>query len=72
LLKQDKLYLNANEAGSEAIAGIGKRIALYNQIRPHNSLSGQTPDNHCQKCLCKGSLKREKTSFLPSYLRYPE
>lgn len=44
-LKYENVYLNAYETGSEARAGIGKWITFYNQVRPHSSLAGKTPDS---------------------------
>ena len=44
-LKYEEVYLKAYENGSEARAGIGKRLAFYNRIRPHSSLGDLTPDD---------------------------
>ena len=52
-LKYEEVYLHAYETGSEARAGIGQWIDFYNRIRPHSSLSGQTPDI----CYSEGRLK---------------
>ena len=43
-LKYENVYLNAYETGSEARAGIGRWIDVYNQTRPHSSLDGITPE----------------------------
>ena len=43
-LKYENVYLNAYETESEARTGIGRWITFYNQIRPHSSLDGKTPD----------------------------
>lgn len=48
-LKYEEIYLHAYENGTEARAGIGKWINFYNQIRPHNSLGGETPDVYYNK-----------------------
>lgn len=42
-LKYECVYLNAYETGSEARAGIGVWIELYNRRRPHSSLDDLTP-----------------------------
>ena len=44
-LKYECVYLNAFETGSEARAGIGRWITFYNQIRPHATLGGKTPNS---------------------------
>jgi len=44
-LKYEHIYLNAYETGSQARDGIGKWMTFYNQIRPHSSLAGKTPNN---------------------------
>jgi transposase InsO family protein len=44
-LKYECVYLNAFETGSEAPAGIGRWVIFYNQIRPHATLGGKTPDS---------------------------
>jgi putative transposase len=43
-LKYGCVYLNAFETGSEAREGIGKWFKRYNELRPHSSLDGMTPD----------------------------
>ena len=43
-MKCECVTLNAFETGSEARAGIGKWIAIYNGERPHSALDRQTPD----------------------------
>ena len=52
-LKYENVYLNAYETGSEARAGIGRWLAFYNQVRPHSSLAGATPE----RCYREGFLK---------------
>ena len=42
-LKYECVYLNAFETGSEARAGIGRWVELYNRKRPHSSLDDRTP-----------------------------
>lgn len=42
-LKYECVYLNAYESGSEARAGIGAWVELYNRRRPHSSLDDLTP-----------------------------
>jgi putative transposase len=42
-LKYECVYLNAYESGSEARAGIGTWVELYNRRRPHSSLDDLTP-----------------------------
>ena len=43
-LKYEEVYLHAYETGSEARAGIGKWINFYNEVRPHSSFDGKTPN----------------------------
>jgi len=43
-LKYECVYLNAFETGSEARKGIAAWIGYYNEIRPHSSHGGRTPD----------------------------
>jgi len=43
-LKYENVYLYAYETGSQARAGIGRWINFYNQVRPHSSLCGITPN----------------------------
>jgi putative transposase len=54
-LKYENVYLNAYETGSEARAGIGKWMAFYNQVRPHSSLAGKTPDGLYYERLLKAA-----------------
>jgi len=42
-LKYGCVHLSAFETGSEARAGIGRRIAFYNTMRPHSALGGRKP-----------------------------
>ncbi|MBI5420467.1 MAG: transposase [Deltaproteobacteria bacterium] len=37
-MKYECFYLHAFETGSEAKAGIGNWVSLYNEHRPHSSL----------------------------------
>lgn len=43
-IKYDEVYLNAYESVKEARERIGAFIEMYNSIRPHASLDGQTPN----------------------------
>ena len=54
-LKYENVYLNAYETGSEARAGIGRWFAFYNQIRPHSSLGGTTPERYYREGLGKAA-----------------
>jgi putative transposase len=42
-LKYECVYLHAWETGSQAKAGIGRRITFYNYQRPHTTHGGQPP-----------------------------
>ena len=42
-LKYEYFYLQAFETGSEARAGIGRWIKIYNIKGPRSALAGQTP-----------------------------
>jgi putative transposase len=42
-LKYECVYLHAWETGSQARAGIGRRITFYNHHRPHTAHGGQPP-----------------------------
>jgi len=43
-VKYEEVYLRAYDSVSEARAGIGRYLDLYNRRRPHSSLDGMTPD----------------------------
>ncbi|MEO6434635.1 MAG: IS3 family transposase [Tepidisphaeraceae bacterium] len=43
-VKYEEVYLHAYDSVSEARAGIGRYLDLYNRRRPHSSLDDQTPD----------------------------
>jgi putative transposase len=43
-IKYEEVYLRAYAAVSEARAGIGRYLSLYNTRRPHSSLDRLTPD----------------------------
>lgn len=42
--KNECVFLNAFETGSEAGSGIGRWITYYNADRPHSALAGRTPN----------------------------
>ena len=51
-VKYEEVYLHAYDTVSDARAGIGRYLDLYNRRRPHSSLEGMTPDRayfgpHC-------------------------
>ena len=50
-LKYEEIYLHAYENGIEARQGIKKWMDFYNQIRPHSSLGGETPDAYYNESL---------------------
>ena len=50
-LKYEEIYLHAYETGIEARQGIKKWMDFYNQIRPHSSLGGETPDSYYNESL---------------------
>ena len=50
-LKYEEIYLHAYENGIEARQGIKKWMDFYNQIRPHSSLGGETPDSYYNESL---------------------
>jgi putative transposase len=43
-VKYEEVYLHAYDSVSDARAGIGRYLDLYNRRRPHSSLDGMTPD----------------------------
>ena len=43
-LKYEEVYLHAYDSVSEATAGLGRYLTLYNTRRPHSSLDDRTPD----------------------------
>jgi putative transposase len=44
-LKYEEVYLHGYDSVSEATSGIGRYFTLYNNRRPHSSLSDRTPDD---------------------------
>jgi putative transposase len=49
-LKNECIYLNAFETGSEARAGISRWVSYYNRVRPHSALGGRTPEEVHTAC----------------------
>ena len=43
-LKYEEVYLHAYDSLSDATAGMGRYLTLYNTRRPHSSLDDRTPD----------------------------
>ena len=43
-VKYEEVYLHAYDSVSDARAGIGRYLDLYNRRRPHSSLDGRTPE----------------------------
>ncbi|MBB5061222.1 transposase InsO family protein [Granulicella aggregans] len=43
-IKYEEVYLRAYDSVQEARTCLGKYIEFYNQIRPHSSLKGKTPN----------------------------
>jgi putative transposase len=43
-IKYEEVYLHAYETVNAAHQGLERYLAFYNQIRPHQALGGQTPD----------------------------
>ena len=43
-LKYECVYLNAFETGQQAKAEIGTWLTHYNEMRPHSTFNGLTPD----------------------------
>jgi len=43
-VKYEEVYLRAYDSVSEARASISRYLAFYNELRPHSSLDGRTPD----------------------------
>lgn len=43
-IKYEEVYLRAYDSVHEARTSLGKYIEFYNQIRPHSSLKGKTPN----------------------------
>jgi putative transposase len=43
-IKYEEVYLHAYETVNAAHQGLERYLAFYNQIRPHQALDGQTPD----------------------------
>jgi putative transposase len=54
-LKHECIYPHAFETGSDARAGIGKRMDFYNRIRPHSGMGGITPDMCHEQNLIKAA-----------------
>jgi putative transposase len=48
-VKQEKIYLNAYETGSELYAGLCDYMKFYNEKRPHQSLDYKCPANYYKK-----------------------
>lgn len=51
-VKQEKIYLNAYENGTELYAGLKEYITFYNTKRPHQSLDYQYPEKIYEENLC--------------------
>ena len=43
-MKYEEVYLHAYETVTAAHQGLECYLTFYNQIRPHQALDGQTPD----------------------------
>jgi len=43
-IKYEEVYLHAYETVSAAHQGVEGYLAFYNQLRPHRTLDGKTPD----------------------------
>lgn len=50
-ISYEEVYLHAHASVSEAKAGIGRYINLYNTRRPHSKLDKQTPDKFYYRAL---------------------
>ncbi len=46
-LKYEEVYLRAYDSTSDAKHFIGRYVSFYNELRPHSSLGGRTPDAAC-------------------------
>lgn len=59
-IKYEEVYLKAYQNGSEARAGIGEYLHLYNHERPHQALGYQTPRQVFEKGLTRRCLQNQE------------
>ena len=69
-IKQEEIYLKSYESGSDAHSSLFRYLNRYNQLRPHQSLNYQTPEE-----VYLGTSTREEfipVGLMENALRFPQ
>jgi putative transposase len=65
-VKQEKIYLNAYETGSELYAGLCDYMRFYNEKCPHQSIDYKCPANYYKKsCAINWNIEKNVVTLQP-------